>query len=82
MNREDIPSYATVVVWRKSQRSKKKYMTVYVKGSLDQINTTRKKNPSPPGHEGIWEDIGLGASFIEMYMQKHKLKDYYIWPKQ
>ena len=81
MSRE-IPDHAVVVVWRKTERSSKRYMTVYTNATIDQVNTTRKRNPEPTGAEGVWDALGVGKSFIEEYKSKYKIKGHYLWPKQ
>ena len=76
---QDINPEAVVVVWKKTERSNKKYMTVFNSARVDQINTTRAKNPVIP-NESPFIELGVGASFVETWMKKYKLKKYQLWP--
>lgn len=63
-----------VVVYKKSQNAKKKYMTVFENEQTpDRIININARKPLIPNNY-IIEDIGMGESFIDSYKQKHKIK--------
>lgn len=71
---------SVVVVWKKTERSSKKFMTVFTNLQYtDPINTTRAKNPVIP-NESPFLELGIGESFIKEWMKKHKIKKYNVWP--
>ncbi len=71
---------SVVVVWKKTNSSNKKYMTVFTQlQNPDQINTNRAKNPVIP-NESPFIELGIGDTFIEDYKKKHKIKKHNIWP--
>jgi hypothetical protein len=65
-----------VVVYRKSQSSKKKYMKVF-KDEItpDRIINLNARKPLIPNNYSI-DEIGIGESFIEYYKQKFKIKNH------
>ena len=63
-----------VVVYRKSERSKTKYMTVFEnEQNPDRIINGRARKPLIPD-ENIIDEIGVGERFIEEYKKQHKIK--------
>jgi hypothetical protein len=63
-----------VVVYRKSERSKTKYMTVFLnEQNPDRIINGRARKPLIPD-EYIIDEIGVGESFINEYKKHHKIK--------
>lgn len=63
-----------VVVYRKSEQSTKKYMTVFEnEATADRIINGHARKPLIP-HRYVIEEIGMGQSFIELYKLKHKIK--------
>lgn len=62
-----------VVVYRKSERSKTKYMTVFEnEQNADRIINARARKPLIPD-EYIIDEIGIGTRFIEDYKKQHKI---------
>jgi len=62
-----------VVVYRKSERSKTKYMTVFLnEQNPDRIINGRARKPLIPD-EYIIDEIGVGESFINEYKKQHKI---------
>ena len=69
-----------VVVWKKSERSSKKFMTVFTNlQTPDPINTTRAKKSVIP-IESPFIELGIGESFIEDWKKKHKISKVQYWP--
>jgi len=68
------PRPPIVVVYRKSERANKKYMTVIYNKSIDDVIT--KKRKPPIDNSFVIDDIGVGTFFIEEYMKQHKLNKY------
>ena len=67
-----------VVVYHKSEKSKKAYMIVFEnEDTPDRIINSRARKPLIP-NEYIIDDIGVGISFIESYKQKYKIKNYEV----
>lgn len=65
-----------VAVYRKSESSKKRYMTVFEsEQSPDRIINGNARKPLIP-NEYIIDDIGVGERFIEDYKKQHKIKNY------
>jgi hypothetical protein len=63
-----------VVVYRKSERSKTKYMTVFLnEQNPDRIINGRARKPLIPD-EYIIDEIGVGENFINEYKKHHKIK--------
>lgn len=75
----EINDMAVVAVWKKSQRAKTIYMTVFNSASVDQVNTTRARKPVIPNDAPMLE-LGVGKSFIDMWMKKYKIKKYNVHP--
>ena len=69
---EDKPQ--VVVVYRKSARAKKRYMTVFNNIKVDDILMEKRKPLIP--NEYILDEVGVGSSFIEEYRNKYKLNKY------
>tara|TARA_R110002153_G_scaffold267449_1_gene431567 strand:+ start:237 stop:464 length:228 start_codon:yes stop_codon:yes gene_type:complete len=63
-----------VVVYRKSERANKKYMTIIYNRHVDDV-ITKKRKPLID-NSFIIEDVGVGTFFIENYMKQHKLNKY------
>jgi hypothetical protein len=68
------PKPQIVVVYRKSTRSKKRYMTVFNDIKVDDIIMEKRKPLIP--NEYILDEVGVGSSFIEEYRNKYKLNKY------
>jgi len=63
-----------VVVYKKSKTAKKLYMTVFEnEATPDRIINAKARKPLIPNEYEIVE-LGMGAGFIEMYKDKHKIK--------
>ena len=63
-----------VVVWRKSDRAQKRYMTVFNNIKVDDILIEKRKPLIP--NEYVLDEVGVGSSLIEEYMYKYKLNKY------
>ena len=63
-----------VVVYRKSTRAKKRYMTVFYDTRVDDIIVEKRKPLIP--NEYIIDDIGVGSSFIQEYKAKYNINKY------
>jgi len=62
-----------VVVYRKSERSKVKYMKVFEnEENPDRIINARARKPLIPDICVI-DEIGIGERFIEIYKKQHKI---------
>ena len=61
-----------VVVWRKSTRAQKRYMTVFNNIRADDILMEKRKPLIP--NEYILDEVGVGSSFIEEYKHKYKIE--------
>lgn len=67
-----------VVVYRKSEGSKKYYMTAFEsEDTPDRIINLNARKPLIP-NEYIIDEIGVGTSFIESYQRKYKIKNHEI----
>jgi hypothetical protein len=67
-----------VVVYRKSDRSKTKYMTVFEnEQNPDRIINSNARKPLIP-NEYIIDEIGIGTRFIEDYKKQHKIKKHEV----
>ncbi len=67
-----------VVVYRKSEGSKKKYMLVFPEEQTpDKIINGRARKPLIPDNY-IIDEIGVGGRFIEDYKKQHKIKTHEI----
>lgn len=67
-----------VVVYRKSERSKKKYMKVFENEQTpDRIINGRARKPLIPDECPI-DEIGVGESFIQYYKKQHKIKNHEV----
>jgi hypothetical protein len=65
-----------VVVYRKSERSKIKYMKVFLnEQNPDRIINGRARKPLIPD-EYIIDEIGVGERFIEDYKKQYKIKNH------
>jgi len=63
-----------VVVYRKSETSRKKYMKVFLEDQTpDRIINGRARKPAIPD-EYVIDDIGVGEMFIEQYKKQHSIK--------
>jgi hypothetical protein len=79
MKKEDINGTAVVAVWKKTERAKTIYMTVFNTASVDQVNTTRARKPVIPNDAPMLE-LGVGKGFIDVWMKKYKIKKYNVHP--
>ena len=70
-----------VVVWKKSNRSNKPYMTVFTKADLDWVNSTRNRKPVIP-NESPFLELGMGSSFVDVWKEKYKIKSVQYWPPE
>jgi len=68
------PRPPIVVIYKKSERANKKYMTVIYNRNIDDV-ITKKRKPLIDNNFVI-EDIGVGTFFIKEYMKQHKLNKY------
>lgn len=68
------PKPQVVVVWRKSTRANKRYMTVFNDVKVDDIITEKRKPLIP--NEYILDEVGVGSSLIKEYQHKYKLNKY------
>lgn len=67
-----------VVVYRKSQSAKKKYMIVFEnEATPDRIINGRARKPLIPD-KYVLDEIGVGSSFIEIYKKQHKIKNHEV----
>lgn len=67
-----------VVVYRKSETAKKKYMKVFQnEDTPDRIINLNARKPLIP-NEYIIDEIGIGSNFIEYYKNKHKIKNHEV----
>ena len=67
-----------VVVYRKSDRLKTKYMTVFESEQTpDRIINGNARKPLIPD-EYIIDEIGVGVRFIEDYKKQHKIKKHEV----
>ena len=60
-----------VVVYRKTSKSKKHYITVFNDVHVDDV-ITEKRNPLL-NNDYIIEDVGVGDTFIESYKKKYNI---------
>ena len=70
-----------VVVWKKSERAKKNFMTVFTKADLDWVNSTRNRKPVIP-NDAPFLELGVGDSFVEPWKAKYKIKTVQYWPPE
>ena len=68
------PKPQVVVVWRKSAKANKRYMTVFNNIRVDDV-LTEKRNPLIP-NEYVLDEVGVGSSFIIDYQLKYKINKY------
>ena len=68
------PKPQIVVVYRKSAKANKRYMTVFNDIKVDDILTVKRKPLIP--NEYVLDDVGIGSSFIIEYQHKYKLNKY------
>ena len=65
-----------VVVYRKSEKSSKKYIKVFqTEDTPDRIINLNARKPLIP-NEYIIDEIGVGESFINYYKSKFKIKSH------
>jgi hypothetical protein len=62
----------TIVIYKKSETSKKHFMLVTEK-NVDEIIVMKKRNSTLPDNYVI-VDIGVGESFIEKYKKEYNIK--------
>lgn len=67
-----------VVVYRKSEKSSKKYMKVFEKDNTpDRILSLNSRKPAiPTGY--VIDEIGVGTLFINYYKTKLKIKNHEV----
>ena len=68
-----------VVVYRKNERAKKRYIAVFP----DEVEPSKLLNgaarkPLLP-HEYVFDEVGIGKMFITLYKEKYSIKDTCIW---
>jgi hypothetical protein len=71
---QEFKKTPTVVVYKKSDRSKVFYMTVTTQ-AVDVVLDTKKKKPIVDHKYEIIE-VGVGESFIKRWMERYKIKKY------
>jgi hypothetical protein len=71
---QEFKKTPTVVVYKKSDRSKVFYMTVTTQ-LVDVVLDTKKKKPIVDHKYEIIE-VGVGESFIKRWMERYKIKKY------
>lgn len=65
-----------VVVYRKTNNSAKKYMTVFMnEQNPDRLLNTNARKPLIPDAYTI-DDVGVGEKFIAIYKKQHKIKNH------
>lgn len=63
-----------VVVWRKSERAAKRYMTVFKDVKLDDV-LEEKRKPLLDNSYTI-DEVGLGSGFVNIWQHKYKINKY------
>lgn len=63
-----------VVVWRKSDRAAKKYMTVFKGIKVDDVLEEKRKPLLDNNY--IMDEVGVGSSFIEFWQLKYDINKY------
>lgn len=66
---EDKPQ--VVVVYRKSNRANKRYMSVFNNIRVDDVLTEKRKPLIP--NEYVLDEVGVGNSFIDEWKNKYKI---------
>ena len=67
-----------VVVYRKSEKSSKKYMKIFKNDSTpDRILSINSRKPAI-SNEYVIDEIGVGTSFINYYKTKLKIKNHEV----
>lgn len=66
---EDRP--LVVVVYRKSNRANKRYMSVFNNIRVDDILTEKRKPLIP--NKYVLDEVGVGDSFIDEWKNKYKI---------
>jgi len=62
-----------VVVYRKNESSKKKYMKIFPnEQNPDAIINEKTRSPLIP-HDYVIDEIGVGTSFIEKYKKQYRI---------
>ena len=65
-----------VVVYRKSESSVKKYITVFKSEQTpDRILDVSVRRPLIP-YEYVIDEVGVGTNFIEYYKRQHNIKNH------
>jgi len=65
-----------VVVYRKSENARKKYMKVFINHQTPDviINGRARKPLIPDGY--VIDELGMGESFIQVYKKQHNIKNH------
>ena len=73
------PKQDIVVVWRKSERAAKRYMTVFKDIKVDDVLEEKRKPLLDNSY--AMDEVGVGSSFIELWQNKFKISKYNIVKK-
>ncbi len=68
-----------IVVWRKSERAVKRYMTVFKDIKLDDVLEEKRKPMLDNSY--TMDEVGVGSSFIDTWQHKYKINKYNIVKK-
>jgi hypothetical protein len=63
-----------VVVWRKSDRAAKRYMTVFKDIKVDDVLEEKRKPLLDNSY--VMDEVGVGSSFIDAWQHKYKINKY------
>lgn len=63
-----------VVVWRKSDRAAKRYMTVFKDIKVDDVLEEKRKPLLDNSY--VMDEVGVGNSFIDNWQHKYKINKY------
>ncbi len=63
-----------VVVWRKSDRAAKRYMTVFKDIKLDDVLEEKRKPLLDNSY--VIDDVGVGRSFIDTWQHKYNINKF------
>jgi len=68
-----------IVVWRKSERATKRYMTVFKDIKVDDVLEEKRKPLLDNSY--TMDEVGIGSSFIDTWQHKYKINKYNIIKK-
>lgn len=63
-----------VVVWRKSDRAAKRYMTVFKDIKVDDVLEEKRKPLLDNSY--VMDEVGVGSSFINTWQHRYKINKY------